>query len=162
MLWLVCTGLLDLYHERRSISKVILSRHSVAVTVLVLCRVWSWKEGSTIKPSQQCLKTALARSHWQLMESRTAAKMLRFTLGFDLKYSQSHGLGSSGRVYLPWLRSGLFLCSLSAAESLAPWVYAGYGETLVFWVLVRVACTLLVAGAAMNICISWSWQARSW
>lgn len=64
-------------------------------------------------------------------------------------------------MYLPWLRSGLFLCRLIAAESLAQSVYAGYSETLVFRVLVCIARILLLAGAAMITCISYSWQARS-
>jgi len=86
--------------------------------------------------------------------------MLRFTLGFGLEGSQSHDPGSPGSAYLPWLRSGLFLRSLKAAESLAQGVCAGYGETLIFRLLVCVACTSLVA--AMNVCISYSWQAHSW
>lgn len=49
-----------------------------------------------------------------MMGSRAALKMLCFPLEFDLK--------EPGSMYLPWLHSGVFLCGLNAAQSLAQWV----------------------------------------
>lgn len=77
--------------------------------------------------------------------------MLLDARGLDLSASQSHALGSPGRVRLPWLCSRLCLCGSNAAESLAPCECAGHSETH-FLLLVCVGCVLPVARAAISVC----------
>lgn len=91
---------LDLHHESPSVNEEILCCPSV----LVLHRLQSHKRGQNIPTMPETCASSAPR---QLMGSRAALKMLCF------------GLEETGSVYLPWLHSGIFLCGLNAAQSLA-------------------------------------------
>lgn len=122
-----------------------LQSFAVAIAVPMLHRMQSYKQGSMVQTSQQCLKTATALSHWQLKQSRAALKMLHFTPGFDLEDRLPHGAGSPGSMLLPRPGSGLFLCGLSAAESLAQcWLHWG-----VHFLSVRVCCMHVACGCRL-------------